>query len=330
MQHKKLGKADLKVVYRHYESNQGLEEIPEKIYPAVTGFPAGVSGFPTTADQIREWFETWGNDPKTIRFALTEDGNPLAFVFTKDSRSHPGRTHISPPLALPDCPNDVQEKIFHDLLGYISKRKDIREITGVVYLNAKNAEEQIEFYQRKGFVEKERYCRYFFDFDTAEISTWKMTKEVSIFSSRLATIEDIDRLIEICQADPYMRTTFFAQEEPRSYFKDRVLKDGHAVLIFHGDQAVAASAALKYQLDGLFLSGDEERTLMRFSAIRPGYPQAFKRLLIELAKECLAAGWVDIPLRVDFHFTTRSSTAVNLAELRPDLEVFEVILKYEG
>lgn len=319
----------MKVVYRHYKPNQGLEELPEKIYPVVTGFPAGVSGFPTTADQMRDWFETREHDPKTIRFALAEDGRPLAFVFARDSRSHPGRTHVSYPWALPDCPNKVQEKIFHDLFEYIRKRKDIREITGPVYVNATNAEEQIKFFQRKGFTEKERYCRYCFDFDITETSKWKMTDEVSAFDSRLATIEDLDRLIEICQADPYMRNAFPTQEASRSYFEERVLKDGHAVLILQGDQVIAAGAALRYQPDGLFLCADEERILMRFSATRPGYLQAWKRLLIELAKECLVAGWADIPLRVSFHFTTRSSVAVNLAELRPELEVFEVILNYE-
>jgi len=318
----------MKVIYQHHEPNQGLEELPEKIYPVVTGFPARASGFPTTANQIRDWFETRGNDPKTIRFALTADGKPLAFVFARDSRSHPGRTHVSYPWALPDCPNEVQEKIFRDLFEYIRER-EIREISGPVYVNAKNAEEQIKFFQRKGFVEKERYCRYCFDFDATETSKWEMTDKVSSFSSRLATIEDLDRLTEVCRTDPYMRDAFPTREASRGYF-ERVLKDGHAALILHGDRVVAAGAAIRYQPDGLFLSGNEERILMRFSATRPGHPQAWKRLLIELAKECLVAGWADIPLQVNFHFTTSSSTAINLAELRPELEVLEIILTYEG
>ena len=64
---------------------------------------------------------------------------------------------------------------------------------------------------------------------------------------------------------------------------------------------------------------------MRFSAIRPGYPQAWKRLLIEIAKECQTAGWANILLRINFFFITGSPIANYMAAMQPELELFEII-----
>ena len=315
---------DMKVVYRYYQPSQGLEEIQAKIYTTVSGLPA-------TAEEIRA--QNMKKDPKTTRYALTADGVPLAYVSSRDSRSHVGRRYISYPWALPDCPVAVQERIFDDLLAYIKQRINPLEIATGVILESRTAEEQTEFFHRKGFVEKERVYRYCFDFDVNKVSRWEMPDDIRSYSNRLATIQDLDRLIEICRADPYMRSTFPTRESCRSYLKDKVLRDGHTVLVFQGEQAVAAGAILRLQPDGFFLSGDEQRTLMRFSAIHPGYPQAWKRLVIELAKECLAAGWTDIPLRVHFWFFTHapliSTVACNLAQMRPEIETFEIILTYQ-
>ncbi|MFX0092415.1 MAG: hypothetical protein ACFFBD_11680 [Candidatus Hodarchaeota archaeon] len=311
---------NMKIVYRHYEPDQGLEEIQAKIYTEVSGLPA-------TAAQIRE--RNLRREPETTRYALTEEGEPLAYVTARDSGSHVGRTYIGYPWALPGCPSEVQEKIFDELFAYLRKREKTLEIATTIVVNAKIAKEQILFFEQKGFRETERLFRYFLDFDVNEVSKWEMTNDISSFSSCLATIEDIDRLVDICLADHYMRNALPDQDAFRSYFQDRVLKDGHAIIVFQGDQVVAASAPLKRQPDGIALTGDEMRVIMRFSAVQPGYPQAWKRLLIEIAKECVVAGWADIPLRVGFYFVTGHPNANYLAELRPEMELFEIIFVYQ-
>ncbi|MFX0092414.1 MAG: hypothetical protein ACFFBD_11675, partial [Candidatus Hodarchaeota archaeon] len=222
----------MKVIYRHYESDQGLEEIQAKIYTEVSGLPA-------TAAQIRE--RNLMQDPKMTRYALTEEGVPLAYVTARDAGSHDpeGRTYVGYPWVLPDCPFEVQEKIFDELFAYLRKREKTLEIVTTIVVNSKNVKEQISFFEQKGFREKERLFRYFLDFDVNEVSKWEMTNDTSSFSSRLATIEDIDQLVEICLADPYTRNALPDQDAFRSYFRDRVLKDGHAILVFQGDQVVA-------------------------------------------------------------------------------------------
>lgn len=63
----------MKAVSRYYEPNQGLEELQAKIYPENSGHPA-------TAVQIRERFKVEKRDLKTVHYALTDDGKPLAYV----------------------------------------------------------------------------------------------------------------------------------------------------------------------------------------------------------------------------------------------------------
>lgn len=309
----------MKVIYRHYEPEQELEEIRAKIYTAASGLPA-------TAERIR--IQALNSDPKLMRFAFTEKNEPLAYISASGSDSQPWTIGMGYPWALPECPSEVQEKIFKDLISYIKRNEKIQEITTGVALASKIANEQIQFFKEKGFTEKERAFLYSLDYDITEVSKWKLTKDISSYSSRVATGKDVDQLIEVCQSDPNIRNAFPSQEAWEGYFKDRVLKDGHAIMVFKGKQVVAASAPLRYKPDGIFLRGTEERIIMRFQATRPGYQKAWKRLLIELAKECVVAGWTDLPLRESIGFSTNSKAATILAEQQPEIEELQIILSY--
>ena len=310
----------MKVNYRHYEPDQNLEEIRAKIYTTASGLPA-------SADQIR--LRALNSDPKLMRFAFTEKDDPLAYISASGSDSQPWTIGMGYPWALPKCPSNVQKQIFKDLVSYITENKKIQEIVTGVVLTSKIADEQIRFFTEKGFTEKERIFLYALDYDVTEVSGRKLTKDIRAFRSRVATSKDINQLIEVCQSDPNTRNAFPTQEAWESYFTDRVLKDGHAVMVFKGDQVMAASAPLRFTPDGIFLRGKEERTIMRFRAVRPGYRAAWKRLLIELAKETVAAGWTDLPLREQIFFSTSEYTAPILAENHPDIEQTQIILAYQ-
>ncbi len=310
----------MKVIYRHYEPEQKLEEIRAQIYTTASGLPA-------TADQIR--VQALNSDPKLMRFAFTEKDEPLAYISASGSDSQPWTIGMGYPWSLPGCPSNVQEKIFKDLISYIKRNEKIQEITTGVVWASKIANDQIQFFQENGFTEKERVFLYSLDYDITEVSQWKLTKDISSFSSRVATSKDVNQLVELCQSDPIIRNAFPTQEAWKSYFEDRVLKDGHAVMVFKGNQVVAASAPLRFKPDGIFLRGNEERIIMRFRAVRPGHQEAWKRLLIELTKEAVAAGWTDLPLRESIFFSTNSLTATILAEQHPDIEETQIILSYQ-
>ncbi|MFW9832076.1 MAG: hypothetical protein ACFFD8_09925 [Candidatus Thorarchaeota archaeon] len=310
----------MKVTYRHYEPEQNLEEIRAKIYTTASGLPA-------TADQIR--VQALNSDPKLMRFAFTEKEEPLAYISASGSDSQPWTIGMGYPWSLPECPSSVQEKLFKDLISYIKGNDKIQEITTGVVWSSKIADEQIRFFKKKGFTEKERVFFYSLDYDVTEVGKWKLTKDIRAFSSRVATSEDVNRLIEVCQSDPNVRNAFPTPEAWKSYFEDRVLKDGHAVMVFKENQVVAATAPLRFKPDGIFLRGKEERTIMRFRAVRPGFQHVWKRLLKELAKEIVAAGWTDLPLREDIFFSTNSLTATLLAEQHPDIEEAQLTLSYQ-
>ena len=310
----------MKVNYRHYEPEQKLEEIRAEIYTAASGLPA-------SPDIIR--VQAQNSDPKLMRFAFTDKDEPLAYISASGSDTQPWTIGMGYPWALPGCPPAVQEKLFKDLVSYITENDKIQEIVTGVSLTSKIADEHIRFFEKHGFTEKERVYLYALDYDVSEVSGWKLTKELRAFRSRVATKKDVDRLIEVCQSDPNTRNAFPTQEAWKSYFEDRVLKDGHAVMVFEGDQVVAASAPLRFKPDGIFLRGKDERIILRFRAVRPGFQAAWKRLLIEIAKEAVAAGWTDLPLREQIFFSTNQLTAPILAHQHPDIEETQIILSYK-
>lgn len=310
----------MKVVYRVYESDQGLEDIQAKIYTEVSGLPA-------TAEQIKQRNDS--RAPEMTRYALTENGEPLAYVTARDSISEPGRTYIGYPWAMPDCPSEVQERIFEEHMKYLKKREETNEIGSTVVVGAMIAKEQLAYMESKGFVESDGLYRHNVDYDSKEVSKWKLTDDIASLTVRSPTNDDIDLLVEVCQSDPNIRSAFPTVEAFQAYFKERVLKDGHASMIFDGDQIVAAGALLKIQPNRLSLTGDEERVILRFLAIRPGYTHAWKRLMVELAKENKVAGWAEVPIRVGFSFITKSSVAKAIAQVQSDLELFELILVYQ-
>jgi hypothetical protein len=305
----------VEINYKKWEPNKGLEEIQAKIYTEVSGLSANAAQIGPRNDR---------RGAEATRYALTKDGAPLAYVTSYSDPSDSSRAGIGYPWAMPDCPKEAQDKIFNDLFSYLKENEEIREIRTGIVVNSKIKNEMIEYFKANGFVEIERAFQYNIDLSVNETAALKLSDDVAGFTSKVATESDIDTLIEVSLADQYLRNAFSTEEEFREYFKDRVLKDGHAIIIFEGDKAIAASAPLRFQPDGAFLTGDEERIIMRFTAVRPGYEHAWHKLVIELAKECKSAGMADIPIRVGIGFTAQGAAAIGLSRIRPEIEEYQI------
>ncbi|MFX0114517.1 MAG: hypothetical protein ACFFB3_08210 [Candidatus Hodarchaeota archaeon] len=304
----------MKVEYRYYEPDKGLEEQQAEIYSEISGNPA-------TADEIKARYKQEKIDPKTVRYAIAEDGKVLAYCQARDypSSGDVGETHIGYPWALPECPVEAQDKIFDDLLGYIKQRKETLTIRAPIAIENEKA---IAFFKKKGLVEVDRFYAYSVDLDVTEASQLEVEGE---FTSRPAKEEDIKLLLELAKADP--DADFSNEDQWTEYFKERVFKQAiegkrarYPVLVFHKDQLVCASAPLRMEPDGRFVQGDKEKIIFRFQLTKPGYAHAWKGLAAEIAKECVAAGWKDIPLQARFGFTSNSPIALIQAEIQPDLE----------
>lgn len=314
----------MKVQYKNWESGKGLDEIQAKIYTEVSGLPA-------RAEQIGPRNDDRGAD--ATRYALAEDGKPLAYVTSSVSTDEPWRGFIGYPWSLEDCPAEVKDKMFDELLDHLYSKDGIKLIRTAVVIGSKTKKEQIKYFKKKGFVEAFRYYTYTKDLDiekSAEIDVKKKFegKEAAL-TSKIATEKDIPALVELCLADPRLRRAFPTEEAFTEYFKDRVLKDGHCVMLFDGDKLVVATAPLRFAPDGNILTGDEDRYIMRFTAILPGYDYAWNRLAIELAKECKSAGMTDLPLRAWFGFRTEGPAAMGLAKMNPNIELNEIFYRHE-
>ena len=272
----------MKVNYRYWEPNQGLEELQVKIYNESNPDLQQ----PVTAQQVIDRYEQEKIDPKTVRYALTEDGKPLAYI---QARDYPNveETHLGFPWALPECPEEVQEKLFEEMLDYIKTREEAKKYD--ILMNAAiERKEIVDFFKKRGLVEKSKSYRY--EVDVNEVSKTEYTDKV--YSSRLATADDIDLLVKLVKTDGRYEGQFQSDEDIANYFKDRVIKDGEekgnkAVLVFKDESLVMAAAPLLLKLPG----EDEESLVYRFHSYLPENEQANKPLLIEIAKQCVAASY---------------------------------------
>ncbi len=279
----------MKVVYRNWEPKKELEELQAKIYNE-----NNPSSQPVTAQQIIERYQREKIDPKTVRYALDESGSPLAYIQARDYESAE-EIHIGYPWALPNCPKEVQDKLFNEMLDYIKQRKIAEKYA--IRANASVDDTKVmEFFKGKGLVEKTKGYRY--EIDVNEVNKSEYTERD--FSTRLATYDDVGLLVDLIKADGRYLGQFGSDKDITDYFKDRVLKDAEekgnkAVMVFKDDTLVMASAPLVFKAPG----EDEERLILRFHAFRPENEQAYKPLIINIAKVCVTNKYgTDKPLSV--------------------------------
>ncbi|MFX0084660.1 MAG: hypothetical protein ACFFAU_03220 [Candidatus Hodarchaeota archaeon] len=279
----------MKIEYHTYKP--GYEEDQARIYTKATGIKA-------TAEEIRLRYKEDKTDPKFIRFAFM-NGKIVAYcqarVDKKDSIA------IGYPWAFPECPPEAQNKLFDDLMSYIKKRKQPKDFH---YWIRHDWEHVKQFFKQKGFIlEKEGLI---YDIDVTEAS--KIENNNSLFTSRIATKNDLNLLVEIARADKLLKT-FMTKEVMIDYFTNKVLADGHAILVFKEGKIVCASAPLREY------PGQEEKDhmILRFTATRNGYEEAWKTLIIEIAKECVASGpeWTQNPLRVNVESGSKQASILS-------------------
>lgn len=269
----------MKVIYKFYTPNQGLEEIQARIFNHNTGFNA-------TAEEIRERYKRGKTNPHFIRYAFSEEGQPLAYVQARVAQDK--SILIGYPWAYPECPEEVQNVLFDEMLAYILQ-KEPKQIN---YWIRNDWEKQTQFFERKGFRRTiEGFC---YLFDVKDLS--QRTSEDLTYHSRVATLDDLEFLIEIGSIDKELKR-LFSRSWLQDYFTNKVLKDGHCILVFDNEeQIVCASAPLRWKEEA---EDVEKHIMLRFTATRPGNERAWETLVIALAKECTVIEWTDLPIRVD-------------------------------
>ena len=280
--------------YEYYSPNKGLEEIQAHIFNINTQGRV-------TAKDIEHKIAKMRKDPKLLRYAFSEEGKPLAYI--QASQVSSSVYYLGYPWCLPECPSSVQEKLFTDMLEYL-KAKDLDEIQ--YWLNAIHTE-AIAFFESKGFIQQIKGVTY--KFNLQKIKDHPL--EPSEYTTHLATQEDVEILVEIGTIDKELQQAGLTGEWLKNYFETKVLTDGHCIMVKEEGKIICASAPLRDP------HGTESNNIiLRFTATRPGYEDAWPNLIIEIANECIKAGW-DLPLHVNLE--DESKVAKLLLPLQPKI-----------
>lgn len=287
----------MNVVYQFWESNKGLEEHQATIYNKITNNSV-------TAQSITDRLEREKIDKKTVRYAFTEEGNPLAYIQARDYPSTPS-TIIGYPWALKDCPPGVQDKLFDEMLDYLKTREIAKEYPIRFTTNAKRTN-VLEFIKTKNFVEISKNYAFRVDLDTLSNSSFSGTD----YEARLATMNDIDILVKLLTEDGSFTGALDSEDAKIDYFKNRVLKEGLAVLVFENNNLVMAAAPLIV---------DNDRLILRFHAFLKNKKDSFHKLIIGIAKECIASNYgIDFPLSINVNEKQNPEFSKILNEYKAD------------
>ncbi|MBD3404616.1 MAG: hypothetical protein GF411_00595 [Candidatus Lokiarchaeota archaeon] len=309
----------MKLIYKNYEPEKGLEEKQAELYTELSGRTA-------TADQIRT--RNTQKAPEMTRYVLTEDNEALAYVTARRSRSNPRRVYIGYPWARPTCPEDAQLKIFNELMDYLKKEYSSLEIATSIVLEETNNEEQFKFFGTQNFEEFEIYGYHTYEMSIDEIEKWDLPEKSIKLDARKIAEKDIDTIAELIMNDPYISRAFPNKEAISSYLKDRIIPDDHSVIITDNDEIVAASAVIVLKPDHPASSSEYDIVIPRFTVVKERNQHAAKRMIFELAKIQREAGWEDIPLHFSFFFLSPHFALSHYPFVFPDINVLEVVMVF--
>jgi hypothetical protein len=253
----------LDVIYKNYEPNKGFDEIQANIYnEAVKPY----NGSTVTAEQIKERHERNKPDFNGIQYAFTDENIPLAYIQYHYYNSLSERLYIGYPWSVEDCSKEIQEEMYQNLVNYV-KTKYPGEPIFMGFFSSKYKKVS-QFALEHGFVKNhenfiyEGVIQYLSNLSNNELE-WKAASE-----------QDLDLLLDLSQTDPDISKDM-TKSQFEKYLTGRVFPDGHCFMLLESNRAVAACAPLKLQ---------ESVVFMRFSAVRDGRVDYFRKLTIQFSQ----------------------------------------------
>ena len=257
------------VNYRIYEPNKGLEEFQAKIFNQANNRNV-------TAKEIQERYEREKIDPKTVRYAFSNDGKPLAYVQARDYPGN-GETHIGYPWTMPECPPEVKNKLYDDLLAYVKTRNtDLK-------LKMNVQADRVHFAKERGFKEEVHFIRYKIEFDL--LKNYKPSD--SSFILRKASEDDLEGITN-GYLKAYGVTNTAEIERITIYTEDR-FKENHLIVAIHENAVVGASAPF---IKGASPNPDNEAYLIpRFLYTLKGHENSIPLLFKKSMELSLEANW---------------------------------------
>lgn len=267
------------IVYRKFQPNEGLEEIQAEIFvTAQNRIPDRDYPVPPKDEVVKQIKERNENDPPDVnafRYALTSDGKPLAYVQSHFMNRF-NATEISYPHAMDECPPEVQDKLFKEVLNYIVDRdKDKGDnhqiIAGGVYQSKRKAE--ITFLKSNGFKVDRKYITYRYNPENLE---FKGEEKYTLRKGDLTNETDLTALIELGRVDETALEAFPEEEQLKRYYGNIQNRPLKTLLIFENELIVAA---------GAIRAEEGQNPMVQFTFYRPGYEPAWKLLVTKIAKQ---------------------------------------------
>ena len=192
----------MNVTYKFWEKDSGFEEIQAKLFNENNPNQPQ----PVTAKDIADRFEREKIDPKTVRYAFSDNDKSLAYIQARDY-TEIKETHLGYPWATADCPEEVQHKLFDEMLEYLKTRDtgfDIR-VNGYV------ANEKIMNFLKSKPSLKKVGKNYRKEFDVKQLE--KLTASEEVFQIRKATKNDVNILVELIKEDGRYSGQFSKDED---------------------------------------------------------------------------------------------------------------------
>ncbi|MHA1510799.1 MAG: hypothetical protein ACTSRX_03670 [Promethearchaeota archaeon] len=217
----------MNIIYKNYAPNEGLEEIQGKLYSMNNNRTV-------TGKEIKDRFEQEKIDPKSVIYAFSSDNKPLAYI---QARDYPqlGQIQLGRPWAIPECPDEVKEKLINDLFKYmVSRETDLK-----LLLNT-NLDPKMEKLAKDHDMVMDRNLVQL-EFDTTTLA--KFDKSPYNYTIHKATIDDLEA-IYTCRnlayrTDPNERNDRFTE-----YLKTTI-ESGYFYLVYEGETLIGAGASRK-------------------------------------------------------------------------------------
>jgi hypothetical protein len=214
----------MEITYRNWEPNQGLEDAQAKIFNQAN------PGRNVTGKEIQERFEQEKIDPKTVRYAF-QGNEPLAYVQARDY-PQAKQIHIGRTWAMPNCPKDIQTKMYDDLLGYLKSRETDFQIK----FNTTSDDEAVAFATERGFKEEQKMVQFTIDLT----SLAKFDFSTLTYSLRKAEESDFDGIVS-CYLKAIGHLGRDVNPRLADMFKTKI-KEGYFTIVFEGDEMIGACA----------------------------------------------------------------------------------------
>ena len=259
------------ITYKFYEPDNGYEQIQADLYNNAIGKYGPLGN--ATADQIKERYSVEGFDNKGVQYAFDDD-EPIAYIQTRKVIERK-TIYIGYPWSTTDCPEDVKDEMFKNMLIYVSKRDPEYEIVcGVIQDSWTDVR---EFLKKYNCTVDTEYKTYFLDVSTLS------KLDNSGYTSKLATSDDEEGLFDLCMSEPGFGDAF-PNEEALKTFVSGVLKDLEPILIYKNDELVSSGAVISYEPDR------DNIINTRFTATKDYKFEYWKAYVIEIAKRLLEKG----------------------------------------